>query len=509
VVALLAAANPQATAAQIRTAILSGTTVVAGLTGKVATGGLLNAANAMQLLSGTTPPVTTPVTPTDPLEPNDSIASASQVALVNGRATVSGIVGNGANGARDVDLYAINLVAGAVLTIDVDARSLSPASPLDSFVRLFNAAGSQLASNDDSGDSRDSYLVFTVPTTGTYYVGVSGYGNAAYNPSTAGSGSSDGSIGDYSTTFAVALPALGADIVDVTPDPRTTAVDSIAIIFNRAVTGFDVADLRLVRDGLDVSLAGAVVTSTDGVSWVLVGLASATSSTGVYTLTLNAANSGIVDANGIALTTSVLDTWTVKAAALVDAGDTLSTASVIPAGQVGTVRLSGRIGDGRSGAKDVDLYRVTLLAGQRLIVDIDARSLAGSSTLDSYVRLFNSTGRQLAYNDDLGVSYDSYLAFTAPTAGTYYVGVSGYGNVSYTPTRDASGRNGSTGVYQIAMGFSGTAATAASRMPGSSMRMMGSADSVQLYRQAAFAAFSSNCAAVPATSFANRNIRRR
>ncbi|RLT06070.1 MAG: hypothetical protein DWI23_02155, partial [Planctomycetota bacterium] len=300
------------------------------------------------------------------------------MALVNGGATVSGIVGNGDNGARDVDLYAINLVAGAVLTIDVDARSLSPASPLDSFVRLFNAAGSQLASNDDSGgsfDRYDSYLVFTAQTTGTYYVGVSGYGNVAYDPSTAGSGSSDGSTGDYSTTFAVALPALGADIVDVTPDPRTTAVDSIAITFSRAVTGFDVADLRLVRDGLDVSLAGAVVTSTDGVSWVLVGLASATSSTGVYKLTLNAANSGIVDANGIALATSVLDTWTVTAAALVDAGDTLSTASVIPAGKVGTVRLSGRIGDGRSGAKDVDLYRVTLLAGQRLIVDIDARSL--------------------------------------------------------------------------------------------------------------------------------------
>jgi serine protease len=44
VVALLAAANPQASATQIRTAILSSTTPVAALTGKVATGGLLNAA---------------------------------------------------------------------------------------------------------------------------------------------------------------------------------------------------------------------------------------------------------------------------------------------------------------------------------------------------------------------------------------------------------------------------------------------------------------------------------
>ena len=56
-VALMAAANPQATAAQIRTAILSTAVPVASLAGKVATGGLLNAAAAVRAIAGVQPPV--------------------------------------------------------------------------------------------------------------------------------------------------------------------------------------------------------------------------------------------------------------------------------------------------------------------------------------------------------------------------------------------------------------------------------------------------------------------
>jgi len=504
-VALLAAAYPQATSAQIRTAILASTTPIASLTGKVATGGLLNAANALQYLAGLMPTPTPTPTPTDPLEPNDSIATATSVSIVNGSATVTGFIGDGANATGDVDLFGISLAAGSILTVDVDARSLSPASPLDSYLRLFNASGSQLASNDDFNGSLDSYLSFTVPTAGTYYIGVSSFNNISYDPLASGSLQAGDTTGAYTTIFSVSMPALVADIIDVTPDPRSTAVDSIAIVFNRAVTGLDLADLRLVRDGLNVSLGGAVVASTNGVNWVLSGLAGSTSSTGVYTLSLNASASGIVDAGNLPLSASASDTWTVTSAVLIDAGDTLATATAIPV-TVGSVRLSGKIGDGRNGAKDVDMYRVTLLAGQRFVVDIDARSLSGSSTLDSYLRLFDASGKQLASNDDYSGSFDSYLVYTARTAGTYYVGVSGYGNSGYNPSRAASGRNGSTGVYQIALGFSAMPASTVSN----SIRMMGSrdSDSLQFARQAAFATFTANwSAAIPSTPY--RNLARR
>jgi hypothetical protein len=120
--------------------------------------------------------------------------------------------------------------------------------------------------------------------------------------------------------------------------------------------------------------------------------------------------------------------------------------------------VAGRIGDGSAGTRDVDIYRVTIAARQRLFVDVDARSLTVSSTLDSYLRVFDSSGRQLASNDDSGGSLDSYLTFTPRSAGTYYVGVSGFGNVSYSATRTASGRTGSTGGYELALRVESTVA---------------------------------------------------
>ena len=168
------------------------------------------------------------------------------------------------------------------------------------------------------------------------------------------------------------------------------------------------------------------------------------------------------------------------------------------------MRLAGRIGDNRYGAKDVDFYRVSLRAGQQFVIDIDARSLAGSSTLDSYVRLFNAKGRQLASNDDSGGSLDSYLVYTAPTAGTYFVGVSGYGNASYTPMQDNSGRNGSIGTYQISLGFSAIPA----RSNTNTIHMLGFADgdvtpthnARRFQMQAAFAAFGASWMGTPQPS---------
>ena len=64
-----------------------------------------------------------------------------------------------------------------------------------------------------------------------------------------------------------------------------------------------------------------------------------------------------------------------------------------------------------------------------------------------------TAGRQLAANDDAAGTRDSSLSFTAPTAGVYYVGVSGAGNVSYKPSRAGSGKTGSSGAYQVSFSF--------------------------------------------------------
>ncbi|KKJ75144.1 hypothetical protein WH95_19980, partial [Kiloniella litopenaei] len=88
--------------------------------------------------------------------------------------------------------------------------------------------------------------------------------------------------------------------------------------------------------------------------------------------------------------------------------------------------------------RDYDMVAVSLLAGEKLILDID-NGIGGSSSqsVDARVRLYDSSGVELAENDDAGITNggagstdnrDSYLEYTASSDGTYYVRVESYYN---------------------------------------------------------------------------------
>jgi hypothetical protein len=103
---------------------------------------------------------------------------------------------------------------------------------------------------------------------------------------------------------------------------------------------------------------------------------------------------------------------------------------------------------------DVDLFQVELAAGDRLRVDVEATSIG--SSLDAVLRLFDGTGKAIALSQadptpSQGDSGDAFLSFTAESAGVYYLGVSGQGNLAYDPLVEGSGSGTSTGRYDIAM----------------------------------------------------------
>jgi len=409
------------------------------------------------------------------VEPNDTLLTAIAVPPASGRAALEGTIGDGPAAIRDVDLYRVSLAAGQTLTVDIDAKKLPGGSTLDSFIRIFSATGRQLASNDDDGVTTDSFARFISPAAGDYVVAVSGFGNGSYSPTVVASGSV-GSVGDYqlALTLGPAAAALSADIVDVTPDPRTTAVSSIVVSFNRAVSGFDVADLALTRNGSLLSLAGASLTpSLDRRTWTLGGsvLEQATNASGDYRLELVAAGSGIIDASGIPLASSAVDEWQTTlpppppTPPSTDIGDTLATAALLATAP--TTVVEGTIGDGPARSRDVDLFRIVVTAGQTLTLDIDAQSRTPRSTLDSVVRLFDADGRLVASNDNDtrsgSASRDSFLTWTASAGGTFFVGVSGFGNSAYDPRAvTADRRAGSTGAYRLTVSLAGpeTSATA-------------------------------------------------
>jgi hypothetical protein len=230
--------------------------------------------------------------------------------------------------------------AGQRVAFDVD-RPVG--STLDSYLRLFDATGAELAFNDDGPHplellTPESYLVYTFPTAGLFYVGVSGFDNWIYNPLT-GEGDISGTTGAYTLTIE--------------------------------------------------SLSGA-----DG-----------------------------------------------------DPDDQISEAFGL--GAMTTTRT--RTGQSISPGADVDMMSFTVTAGQRIDFDID---LPAGSGLDPYLRLFNSSGVQLAANDDgphpdEGFSLESYLQHTFSAGGTYYVGVSSFGNENYDAATGAGDASGETGAYTL------------------------------------------------------------
>jgi len=141
-------------------------------------------------------------------------------------------------------------------------------------------------------------------TSGNYLLslvaGGSGIVDATANPLTVGA----------TDAWVVDVTPPTVDIVDITPDPRTTSVPSISIVFSEAVTGFDLADLSLTLNGGPNLLTGSqTLTTSNNITFTLNNLAALTSAPGNYVLTLNAAGAGIADGLGNALTGSANDAW--------------------------------------------------------------------------------------------------------------------------------------------------------------------------------------------------------
>jgi serralysin len=113
-------------------------------------------------------------------EPNG--ASTSAVPITGLDVGESRIFTGSMSTTTDLDVFKISSVpSGATITVDIDAQSLSPTSALDSDVRIFNSAGTQVAFNDDEGAARDSFVTVAAASTGDHYVGISSYKNQTYS----------------------------------------------------------------------------------------------------------------------------------------------------------------------------------------------------------------------------------------------------------------------------------------------------------------------------------------
>jgi subtilisin family serine protease/subtilisin-like proprotein convertase family protein len=436
------------------------------------------------------------VVPRGPLELNDTLATASPMILdEQGRVSAAELViGDGEHGLRDVDIFRVYASGPALITASVLARSLPSASTLDSFLRLFDSGGNELAFNDNF-EGLDSRIEFFVPNPGQYFVAVSAFPNRLYNPLIAGSGELTTNQGGYSLEVRVAaastepsrfsaggLPRNIPDGGRLTStieinDQRSIASLSVRIdiahtflsdlvisltsprgqviqLFNRrGGTGDNLTGTRFDDTSpVSISAGSAPFTGAFRPEVPLLSLADANAA-GVWTLTVDDVRAG--DA-GRLLGWGLDVVLKSNASGPFELNDTSSLATdleIVP-GVSRTIRAF--IGDGAFGLKDVDFYLVNADAGSTL--SVTATPIAGGR-LDTIVRVFDAEGNEVTADKRRG-STTSTVSLGFVAAGRYFIGISGgnttseslLGNDAYNPRFAGSGVDtDATGSYDLSI----------------------------------------------------------
>lgn len=170
-------------------------------------------------------------------ESNDTLPRAIPIDLSAanpGTVTLAGTIGDNPAVASDldVDMFSVYLAEGDRLELDIDAHEFG--GILDSGLRIFDAFGNEVAFSDDNAApgedfSYDPYLLFTAATAGNYYISISGYGNYAYNPFIAGSGT-PGSTGDYAFNVSLLAPSTTPTNPSYSPTYGYGLVDAAAAV---------------------------------------------------------------------------------------------------------------------------------------------------------------------------------------------------------------------------------------------------------------------------------------
>lgn len=106
-------------------------------------------------------------------ETTDAPASTATPYSISVGDTFNGTIAAGG----DNDWIAINLTAGTEIVIEMDGAGTN--YTIDPLMEFRNSAGTLIVQDDDGGSGRNSSIVYSVTTTGTYYINAHTYNNAS------------------------------------------------------------------------------------------------------------------------------------------------------------------------------------------------------------------------------------------------------------------------------------------------------------------------------------------
>ena len=344
-------------------------------------------------------------------------------------------------GSGNVNMFAIDLVAGRRV------RMLVKGAP--GMLRLFDAAGTQLATATAEADEDDYYyysmmLDYTVVETGTYYLGLSFFGNDSYDPHVSQRTPDVFSLPYTLTVWAVDSAAAdagddtlaGASPLDLPSDTPATlsgnvrtpsdvdlyAVEMAAgqrlIWYTEWGGGF--VPLTRVFDATGTQVAVAANASPESPLEFIAAAA------GTYYIGMSSPDNTDYDPH-VADSGWGTSTGSFYIYAIIDGNNTPADATTVnvPLGSVVTVSGDVQPPDGAPlSYSDADVYAVTLGAGELLTIATHTTALESHAWL--YIELLDSSGNNVATTDSSGGGSEPAVHAVVSQAGTYYVRVTAW-----------------------------------------------------------------------------------
>lgn len=425
-------------------------------------------------------------------DPNGVFQGAVQVESVP--VTFNGFIGADLGqpvGSQDVDFFEIIAPDTGTLTIDIDTTSYPVNQRVDSYVRVFNDMAQQIAVNDDqTPENLDSYLQIQVTRGQRIYIAVADYWNRNFNPADPFDRTSQGPGGLYD----LILSFTNGD----TTGTIATAVGAAANTTIMGVIGTDSGGPTIGADGgkdvdffrftpgssglLDVS-----VTSPDNSLSAVVSLwqfntaqgdatrlASSPSGSPRQIFRVTAGQTYYIAVTGLG--NNDFNWSAIASGSGGDTGNYTLTSTLRPLADLAmlqdnsvsgatprVITLGQSLGDelGRDGSlvqtsNDIDIYRYVANFTGRVQIRTDASiaTEAGAAQADTFVRIFDVNGNELAFNDDGYIgTVGSFLRFNVTSGQTYYIGVSGSTPQAraYNPITGAGAVAGPTGAYVLSI----------------------------------------------------------
>jgi hypothetical protein len=321
--------------------------------------------------------------------------------------------------------YCITVDAGSTYELTVDLLTLR-----DSVMSIMDPNGQQIERNDDDGGSLASHLIWTAPASGTYTVEVTGFGSATGDftlevQSVGGGGDGTGQGNPCACGITLTMDSSSFDFDD------SGVIGATCDWTIRCAQGNGV---QIAFDSLNVEQNFDYVTVYDGTSPQGTQLGHFSGSappppitTTSHSVLIEYTSDGSVNRGGFS------------------GSYTCGTTQIAPGGGTSVTPDSAPVQGTVTGADGVR-YSMTANGGTTYQIEVTLGSLS-----DSVLELYAPNGRDmLVSNDDYGGTLSSYIEWTCPSDGQYFVLVRGFsarntGDFTLSVTTDGGNAGGGGG----------------------------------------------------------------